>query len=121
TRGGRYVLNLLYASLTIPPVYCHINSFRRVSSGARPEHGGENRTAVWASHHEELCSDGIVAPHGFAPLVGPHLGVALERGDLPGAAGDAGLDAALHARRPEPTAHVPVLSLPRFLPASPPA
>ena len=119
TRGGRYVLNLLFASLTIPPVYCHINSFRRVSSGARPEHGGENRTAVWASHHEELCSDGIVAPHGFAPLVGPHLGVALERCDLPGAAGDAGLDAALHARRAERTADGGVVSVPRVLHGSP--
>src|SRR5262245_57162667 len=116
---SRRTLDLLYASLTIPPVYCHINSFRRVSSGARPEHGGENRTAVWASHHEELCSDGIVAPHGFAPLVGPHLGVALEWCDLPGAAGDAGLDAALHARRAERTADGGVVSVPRLLHGSP--
>ena len=29
-------------------------------------------TAVWASHHEELCSDGVVAPHGRAPTVAPH-------------------------------------------------
>jgi hypothetical protein len=27
-------------------------------------------TAVWASYHEALCSDGVVAPHGFAPLMG---------------------------------------------------
>jgi len=74
---------------------------------------------VWASHHEELCSDGIVAPHGFAPLVGPHLGVALERCDLPGAAGDAGLDAALHARRAERTADGGVVSVPRVLHGSP--
>src|SRR6266436_6145398 len=40
-------LNLLYASLTIPLVYCHSKSFQRVSSVARPEHGGENMTAVW--------------------------------------------------------------------------
>jgi hypothetical protein len=53
--------------------------------------------AVWASHHEELCSDGVVAPHGFAPLVGPNLGVVLDRCHPPGAAVDAGLDSALHA------------------------
>jgi hypothetical protein len=34
-------------------------------------------TAVWASHHEALCSDGVVAPHGFAPLMGADLGVCL--------------------------------------------
>jgi hypothetical protein len=27
--------------------------------------------AVWASHHEELCRDDVVAPHVFDPLVGP--------------------------------------------------
>jgi len=54
-------------------------------------------TAVWASHHEELCSDGVVVPHGFAPLVGPNLGVVLDRCHPPGAAVAAGLDSALHA------------------------
>jgi hypothetical protein len=24
-------------------------------------------TAVWASHHKERCSDGVVAPHGSIP------------------------------------------------------
>jgi hypothetical protein len=24
-------------------------------------------TAVWASHRKELCSAGVVAPHGFEP------------------------------------------------------
>jgi hypothetical protein len=51
-------------------------------------------TAVWASPHQELYSDGIVAPHGFAPLIGPNCGVMLVRCSLPGAAVDAGLDAA---------------------------
>ena len=27
--------------------------------------------AVWASHHEELCSDGVVASHVFDRMVGP--------------------------------------------------
>ena len=40
--------------------------------------------AVWASPHEALCSDGVVAPHGFAPLVGPNLGVVLDRCHPPG-------------------------------------
>ena len=29
-------------------------------------------TAVWASHHEELCSDGVVTPHVRAHMVAPH-------------------------------------------------
>ena len=82
-------------------MYRHIKSFRRVSGVVRPEHGGENTTAVWALHHEELCSDEVVAPHVFDPLVGPDLGVALDRCTPPGAAVDAGLDAATHARRAE--------------------
>jgi len=56
-------------------------------------------TAVWAAHHEELCSDGIVAPLVFDPLVGPDLEVVLEWCTPPGAAVDTGLDAATHARR----------------------
>src|SRR5262249_9099349 len=28
-------------------------------------------------HHEKLCSDGIVAPHGFDPLISSDLGVVL--------------------------------------------
>ena len=26
-------------------------------------------TAVWALHHEALCSDGVVAPHVFTSLL----------------------------------------------------
>src|SRR5216683_4793037 len=51
---SRVELYLLYAPLMIPLVYCHINSFQRASSLARPSQGGEKMTAVWASHHEEL-------------------------------------------------------------------
>ncbi len=36
-------------------------------------------TAVWVSHREELCSDGVVAPHVFDHLVVPALGVVLDR------------------------------------------
>jgi hypothetical protein len=54
-------------------------------------------TAMWASHHEALCSDGVVAPPVFAPLVGPALGVVLDRCNPPGVAGDADLDATTQA------------------------
>src|SRR6267143_989230 len=47
---------------TIPLVYYHINSFQQASGVERPLPGGENRTAGRASHHEELCSDWVVAP-----------------------------------------------------------
>src|SRR5437868_6278420 len=66
-------------------------------------------TAVWASHHEELCSDDVVAPSVFDPLVGSALGVVLDRCNPLGAAVDAGLDAATHARRAERTADGGVL------------
>jgi hypothetical protein len=77
--------------------------------------------AVWASHHEELCSDGVVAPHVFAPLVGPALGVVLDRCNPPGAAVDTGLDAATHARRVERTADGGILYVPQALHVSPSA
>ena len=51
-------------------------------------------SAVWVSHHEELRSDGVVAPPVFDPLVGHALGVVLDRRNPSGAAVDAGLDAA---------------------------
>src|SRR2546426_10393929 len=53
-------------------VYCHINDFQRASRLARPFQGGEKMTAVWASHHEELCSDGVVAPPARAHMIVPH-------------------------------------------------
>jgi hypothetical protein len=76
-------------------------------------------TAVWASHHEELCSDGVVAPHGFAPLMSSALGVVLERCDPPGAAVDAGREAATPARRAERTADGGVVDVPQALHVSP--
>ena len=76
-------------------------------------------TAVSASHHENLGGDGGVAPHGFAPLVGPEVGVVLERCHPLGAAVDAGLDAALHARRVERTADGGVLYVLQALHVSP--
>ena len=76
-------------------------------------------TAVWASPHEALCSDGVVAPHGFAPLIGSDLRVVLDRCDPPGAAVDASLEAATQARRAERTADGGVMDVPQALHVSP--
>ena len=65
-------INLLYALLAIPLVYCHINNFQRASRLVRPFQEGEKMTAMWASHHEELCSDGVVAPPACVHMVVPH-------------------------------------------------
>ena len=78
-------------------------------------------TAVWASHHEALCSNGVVAPHGFTPLIGSDLGVVLERCDPPGAAVDAGLEAATQARRAERSADGGGVDVPQALHVSPSA
>ncbi len=55
-------------------------------------------TAVWASRHEDLVSDGVVAPPVCAHLVVPALGVVLLWCNPLGSAVDAGLDAAARAR-----------------------
>ena len=114
-------LYLLYTSLRIPLAYCYSKSFRGVSSLARPEHEGENMPAVWVSQHEALCCDGVVARHGFAPLMSSDLGVVLARCDPPGAAVDAGLEAATQARRAERTADGGVVDVPQALHVSPSA
>ena len=58
-------------------------------------------TAVWASHHEELCSDGVVSPHVCDPIVVPHRWVRLDGCNPSGSAVDTCLDAAARARRAE--------------------
>src|SRR4029450_14074662 len=75
------ILYLLYAPLAIPLVYCHINDFQRASRLARPFQGGAKMTAVWASHHEELCSAGVVAPRVHIHMVAPHRCGALDGGN----------------------------------------
>jgi len=67
----------------------------------------------------ELCSDGVVTPHGFDSLIGPDLGVALDRCNPPGAAVDAVLEAATRARRAERTADGGVETVPQVLSVSP--
>ena len=76
-------------------------------------------TAVWASHHEALCCDGVVASHGFAPLIGSALGVGLDRCDPPGTAVDASLEAATQARRAERSADGGSVDVPQALHVSP--
>jgi hypothetical protein len=71
---------------------------------ARPSQGGENRTAVEASRHEDLVSEGGVAPPVCTHLVVPERGMVLARCNPPGSAVDAGLDTAAWTRRAEPTA-----------------
>src|SRR5215470_13797269 len=77
-------LHLRYAARTIPHVDWPLQSFQRVSREARPEHGGVHVRAVWPLPHEERGSDGVVAPHGCALLVGPDLGAVRDRGTPPG-------------------------------------
>jgi hypothetical protein len=46
-------------------------------------------TALWASHHEELCSAGVVAPHVHTPMVASHRWGGLDGGTPLGSAVDA--------------------------------
>ena len=58
-------------------------------------------TAVWASHHEELCSDGVVSPPVCDHRVVPNRWAVRDWCNPLGSAVDAGLDAAARARRAE--------------------
>ena len=76
-------------------------------------------TAVWASHHEERCSDGVVAPHVCDHMGVPARGVVLTRCKPPGSAVDACLDAAARALWAARAADGGVVSLPQALHLSP--
>jgi hypothetical protein len=76
---------------------------------------------VRASYHEELCSDGVMAPPGVGSVVGSDLGVVLDRGIPPGAAGDVSLDAETHTLWAKHTADGGVLYVPQALNMSPSA
>ena len=65
----------------------------------RPSRGGEKRTAVWASHHEERGSDGAVAPPMCAHRVVLHRCVVREWCNPSGSAGATCLNAAARTRR----------------------
>ncbi len=76
-------------------------------------------TAVWASRHEDLVSDGVVSPHVFDHLVVPDRGVVRARCHPPGSAVDAGLDAAARARRAARAVDGGVVYVPQALHVSP--
>ena len=75
--------------------------------------------AVWASRHEDLVSDGVVASHVCHHMVVPDRGVMLARCNPSGSAVDAGLDAAARALRAERAAAGGVLYVPYALHMSP--
>jgi len=72
-------------------------------------------TAVWASRHEDLVSDGGVPPHVCGHMVIPDRGVVLPLCTLPGSAGDAGRDAVAHARGTARAADGGVVYVPQAL------
>ena len=115
--GGR--VDLLYAPFLCDTTHCYINRFRRTSRVARPWHGGEKMTAVWASRHEDLVSDGGVSPHVCGYIVIPDRGVVLPRCNLPGSAVDAGRDAVARARGAARVADGGVVYVPQAFHVSP--
>ena len=72
-------------------------------------------TAVWASRHEDLVSDGGVSPHVCGYIVIPDRGVVLPRCHLPGSAVDAGRDAVARARGAARVADGGVVYVPQAL------
>src|SRR5262249_15175591 len=90
-------IDLLYAPFLCETTHCSINRFRQASRVARPQPRGEHMLAVWASHHEDLVSDGGVAPPVCDPMGVPARGVVLARCNPPGSAVDAGRDTAARA------------------------
>ena len=101
--------------LTCEGASCHIHRFRRASRVARPSQGGERRTAVWTSRHEDLGSAWVVSPSVADPRI-PSIAVWFVLGaPPPGAAVDAGLDAVARGRRAERAADGGVLSVPHGL------
>jgi hypothetical protein len=78
-------------------------------------------TAVWASRHEDLVSNGAVSPHRGDPMVVPNCWAVLDRRNPSGSAGDACLDAATPGRRAERPVDGGVVSVPQALSVSPSA
>src|SRR5712691_3131661 len=83
------IFYLLYTPFLCDTTHGSLNRFRRASRVARPSQGGEKRTAGWASRHEDLVNDGVVAPHVFDHMVVPDRGVVRARCNPPGSAVDA--------------------------------
>jgi len=87
----------------------------------RASRGGEKRTAVWASPHEERGSDGAVAPPMCAHRVVLHRCVVREWCHPSGAAGAPGLHAAARTRRAARAVQGDVVSVWQVLPETPSA
>ena len=86
---------------------------------AKPSRGGEKRTAVWASPHEERGSDDVGAPPVGAPRVVPHRWVVFERCNPSGSAADAGHEAAARVRGAARAAADGVMDVPQALHGAP--
>jgi len=78
-------------------------------------------TAVWTSHHEERCSDGVVSPPMCDHRVVPNRWVVRHWWNPLGSAVDAGLDAAARARRAARAVDGGVVYVPQALHRSPSA
>ena len=106
-------------SSKIPLVYCHSKSLQRASSVERPLPGGEKRRGGRASHHEVLCSEGVVSPHMCDHRVVPGASVVPERCNSSGSAVDACKDVLAGARRAERAVDDGVVNVRRALSMSP--
>src|SRR5712691_11537493 len=87
----------------------------------KPSRGGEKRTAVWASPHEERGSDDGVAPPVCNHRVVPHRWVVFDRCNPSGSAADAGHEAAARVLGAACAADDGVVDVPQALHASPSA
>ena len=87
----------------------------------KPARGGEKRTAVWASHHEERGSDDVVAPPVCDHRVVPHRWEVFDRCNPSGSAADAGHDAAAWVRGSARAAEDGVVDVPQALHGAPSA
>src|SRR2546426_10483929 len=87
----------------------------------RSSRGGEKRTAVWASPHEERGSDGAVAPPMCDHRVVLYRCVVREWGHPSGAAVAPGLHAAARTRRAARAVQGDVVSVWQVLPGTPSA
>src|SRR6058998_498352 len=87
----------------------------------KPSRGGEKRTAVWASPHEERGSADVVAPPVGDPRVVPHRWGVFDRCNPSGAAADAGHEAAARVLGAARAADDGVVDVPQALHGSPSA
>ena len=89
----------------------------------KPSRGGEKRTAVWASHHEERGSDDVVAPPVGDHRVVPHRWGVVDRRHPSESAAAAGHEAAARVRGAARAAADGVVNVPQAfhgLPSAPP-